>query len=217
MSQQVKSNAKNKLKSWYSSRYQIVVVQRNILLVFTIIAMVAVGVAVIFVKQLTSSKSLDPYVIEIEEKTGVATIVDQKTIQQFSSDEAIRKYFINEFIQAASGYDPKTYKKDVEKVRLFSSPAVYNDFRNRINARDLGVDSQIAVRIKSLQFLDGSTAQIRLLLQINLAGANPTTKDQIITMNFYFTNLNLTLEEMLINPLGFQVTSYKITDENFNY
>ena len=69
MSQQVKSNAKNKLKSWYSSRYQIVVVQRNILLVFTIIAMVAVGVAVIFVKQLTSSKSLDPYVIEIEEKT----------------------------------------------------------------------------------------------------------------------------------------------------
>ena len=179
--------------------------------------MVAVGVAVIFVKQLTSSKSLDPYVIEIEEKTGVATIVDQKTIQQFSSDEAIRKYFINQFIQAASGYDPKTYKKDVEKVRLFSSPAVYNDFRNRINARDLGVDSQIAVRIKSLQFLDGSTAQIRLLLQINLAGANPTTKDQIITMNFYFTNLNLTLEEMLINPLGFQVTSYKITDENFNY
>jgi type IV secretion system protein VirB8 len=217
MSQQVNSNAKNKLKSWYSSRYQIVVVQRNILLVFTIIAMVAVGVAVIFVKQLTSSKSLDPYVIEIEEKTGVATIVDQKTIQQFSSDEAIRKYFINQFIQAASGYDPKTYKKDVEKVRLFSSPAVYNDFRNRINARDLGVDSQIAVRIKSLQFLDGSTAQIRLLLQINLAGANPTTKDQIITMNFYFTNLNLTLEEMLINPLGFQVTSYKITDENFNY
>jgi type IV secretion system protein VirB8 len=217
MSQQVKSNAKNKLKSWYSSRYQIVVVQRNILLVFTMIAMLAVGVAVIFVKQLTSSKSLDPYVIEIEEKTGVATIVDQKTVQQFSSDEAIRKYFINQFIQAASGYDPKTYKKDVEKVRLFSSPAVYNDFRNRINARDLGVDSQIAVRIKSLQFLDGSTAQIRLLLQINLAGANPTTKDQIITMNFYFTNLNLTLEEMLINPLGFQVTSYKITDENFNY
>ncbi len=217
MSQQISSGAKNKLKNWYSSRHQIVVVQRNILLIFTIIAMIAVGVAVIFVKEITSSKSLDPYVIEIEEKTGVATIVDQKTIQQFSSDEAIRKYFINQFIQAASGYDPKTYKKDVEKVRLFSSPAVYNDFRNRINARDLGVDSQIEIRIKSLQFLDGNTAQIRLLRQVNIANADPATKDELITMNFYFTNLNLTLEERLINPLGFQVTNYKITEENFNY
>lgn len=217
MSGQTKSNVKHKAKNWYSNRYQTVVIQRNILLVFTVIAMLAVTVAVVFVKQLTASKSLEPYVIEVEQKTGVATIVDQKTIEQFSADESIRKYFINQFIQAASGYDPKTYKKDIDIVRLFSSPAVYNDFRNRINPRDLGVDSQIEVRIKSMQFIDGNTVQIRILSQINLANANPTTKDQMITMNFYFTNLNLTLEERLINPLGFQVTNYKIVDENFNY
>jgi type IV secretion system protein VirB8 len=217
--QKIKSiTDKTKLKSWYSNRYQIVVVQRNILLVFTIIAMLGVVVAVIFVKNIMSSKSLDPYVIEVEENTGIATVVTQMTTEQFTGNEVMRRYFINEFVHAASGYDPKTYKNDAEKVRLSSTPGVYADFRNRINARELGVDSAIEVRIKSIQYIDNNTAQIRILRQINLADANPTTKDEIITMNFYFnTNLNLTLEERLINPLGFQVSNYKITDEIFNY
>lgn len=207
---------KLKIKSWYSNRYQIVVVQRNILLLFTLISMLSVAVAVIFVKNIMSSKSLEPYVIEVESKTGIATIVNQMTAQNFTGDQVIRRYFINQFIQAASGYDPKTYKLDVDKVRLFSTPDVYNDFRRRINARDLGVDSKIEVRIKSVQYIDGNTAQIRTLRLITAADKT-TTKDEVITMNFFFTDLNLSMEERLINPLGFQVSKYAIADEVFSY
>ncbi len=137
MSETEKASKKNKLKvkSWYSNRYQIVVVQRNILLLFTLISMLSVAVAVIFVKNIMASKSLEPYVIEVESKTGIATIVNQLTAQNFTGDQIIRRYFLNQFVQAASGYEPKTYKMDVDKVRLFSTPDVYNDFRNRINAR----------------------------------------------------------------------------------
>ena len=60
--------SKLKIKSWYSNRYQIVVVQRNILLLFTIVSMLSVAVSVIFVKNIMSSKSLEPYVIEVEKK-----------------------------------------------------------------------------------------------------------------------------------------------------
>lgn len=209
---------KSKIKSWYSNRYQIVVVQRNILLLFTLISMFSVAVAVIFVKNVMSSKSLEPYVIEVEQKTGVATVVNQLTAQNFTGDQMVRKYFINEFIHAASGYDPKTYKQDLEKVRLFSVPAVYSDFRNRINARELGANSSIEVRIKSVQFIDSNTAQIRIFRQINSDGSDPKTKDEIITMNFYFApDMNLTMEERLINPLGFQVGRYLIAEEVFTY
>ncbi|MDX2083133.1 MAG: type IV secretion system protein [Rickettsiales bacterium] len=213
-----KANKKNKLKvkSWYSNRYQIVVVQRNILLLFTLISMLSVAVAVIFVKNIMSSKSLEPYVIEVESKTGVATVVNQLTAQNLTGDQAVRRYFINEFIRAASGYDPRTYKNDVEKVRLFSSPNVYGEFRNRINARELGTDSKIDVRIKSIQFADANTAQIRLLTSTTISDKT-TAKDQVITMNFFFADLNLTMEERLINPLGFQVSKYAIADEVFSY
>lgn len=211
-----KSSNKSKIKSWYSNRYQIVIVQRNILLLFTLVSMLSVAVAVLFVKNIMSSKSLEPYVIEVESKTGIATIVNQLTAQNFTGDQVIRRYFINQFIQAASGYDPKTYKQDVDKIRLFSTPDVYNEFRARINARELGVDSKIEVRIKSVQFTDANTAQIRTLRLIS-NNDKTSTKDEIITMNFFFTDLNLTMEERLINPLGFQVSKYAIADEVFSY
>ncbi len=209
---------KLKIKSWYSNRYQIVVVQRNILLLFTLLSMFAVAISVIFVKNIMSSKSLEPYVIEVEEKSGIATIVNQLTAQNFTGDQMIRKYFINQFIHAASGYEPRTYKQDVEKVRLFSVPAVYSDFRNRINARELGPSSNIDVRIKSVQFVDSNTAQIRITRQIAVKDLDVKIKDEVITMGFYFSpEMNLTMEERLINPLGFQVNRYLIAEEVFTY
>ena len=220
MSETEKQTKKSKLKikSWYSNRYQIVVVQRNILLLFTVISMFSVAVAVIFVKNVMSSKSLEPYVIEVESKSGIATVVDQLTSQNFTGDQVIRKYFINQFIHAASGYEPKTYKQDVDKVRLFSIPGIYGEFRNRINARELGTESQIDVRIKSIQFTDSNNAQIRIVKQTNLQGVDPVTVDQVISMGFYFSpNMQLSMEERLINPLGFQVNKYMIADEVFNY
>ncbi len=206
-----------KIKSWYSNRYQMVVVQRNILLLFTLVSMFAVAIAVVFVKNVMSSKSLEPYVIEVEQKTGVPTIVEQMTVNHFTGDQIIRKYFINQFVRSASAYDPKTYKTDAEKIRLFSTPAIYTDFRNRVNAKELGPNSSIEVRIKSVQFPEANTAQIRLVRQVNREGYDPLMKDEIITMNFYFANLDLNLEERLINPLGFQVNKYLIAEEIFNY
>lgn len=208
---------KTKIKSWYSNRYQIVVVQRNILLLFTLVSMFSVAVAVIFVKNVTSSKSLEPYVIEVEQKTGIATVVDQLTSQTFTGDQMIRKYFINEFVHAANGYDPKTYRKDVEKVRLLSSAAIYSDFRNRINPRSLGTDVEIDVRIKSIQFIDSNTVQIRITeVSTSANDSKSQTKDKVITMGFYFApQINLSMEERLINPLGFQVNKYLIADELF--
>ena len=221
MSEIEKQNKKTKLrvKKWYSNRYQIIVVQRNILLLFTLVSMFSVAIAVIFVKNVMSSKSLEPYVIEVEQKTGIATIVDQLTSQTFTGDQMIRKYFINEFVHAASGYDPKTYKMNVEKVRLFSVPSVYSEFRNRINARQLGTGSQIDVRIKSVQFTDANTAQIRITDQLSSdTDYKPQTKEKVITMGFYFSpQMNLTMEERLINPLGFQVNNYLIAEEVFTY
>ena len=212
-----KKSQKFKIKSWYSNRYQIVVVQRNILLMLATLLTVAMTASIIFVKFVVSSKSLEPYIIEIEEKTGVPTIVNQLTSQTLTADESVKKYFINQFIQAAAAYDPKTYKSDAEKVRLLSTQNIYTDFRTRINARDLGVDSKIELRIKSVKFLDPSTVQIRVLRNTTTKERGLVTKDEVITMSFYFANLTLTAEERLINPLGFQVTSLSITEEIFEY
>lgn len=210
--------AKLKVKSWYSNRYQIVVVQRNILLLFTLVSMFSVAVAVIFVKNVMSSKSLEPYVIEVEEKSGVATVVDQLTSKDFTGSEVMRRYFINQFIHAASGYDPKIYGQEKNKVRLLSSSRVYADFRKRIRPRKLGVDAKIQVRIKSVQFTNSNTAQVRIVQQFSSKSAKSSIKNQIITIKFsYAPAMKLSMEDRLINPIGFQVSKYLIADEIFEY
>lgn len=211
-------NQKFKLKSWYSNRYQIVVVQRNILFFFSVFSVISMVVTIIFVKYVISSKSLDPYVIEVEDKTGIPTVVDQMTVRTFTGDEAIKKYFLNQFVISAIGYDPRTYKQDVEKVRLYAAPAIYIGYRKSIDPKELGSDSRIDVRIKSMQFPDPGTAQIRILRTIDKKGEPLVTKNEVLTINFYFTtNMQLTIEERLINPLGFQVTNYLLSEEIFNY
>lgn len=210
-------SAKPKIKNWYSNRYQIVIIQRNILLFFTMISMISVAIAVLFVKSIVSSKSLEPYIIQVEEKTGMATVVKQMTGENFTNSEVIRRYFINSFVQAASGYDPATYKIDVNKVRLFATPSVYSDFRRRINARELGNESSIEVRIKSIQFSDNNNVMIRTFRKSSNRSGQNQEKDEVIQMTFNFADMDLTMEERMVNPLGFQVSKYTISEEAFKY
>ncbi|MFM7621069.1 MAG: virB8 family protein [Alphaproteobacteria bacterium] len=216
MSENKKSTLK--IKSWYSNRYQIVVVQRNILLIFTLVSMFSVAISIIFVKTVMSSKSLEPYVIELEEKSGIATVVDQVSAGYLTGDQAVRRFFINKYIHLASGYDPKTYIQDSDEVRLFSVPGIYAEYRSRINPRELGATAKVSVRIKSILFQAQGVAQVRVVRQIDIPEVSSKTVDEVITLGFYFApNIQLSTEERLINPLGFQVNQYSVAEEVFSY
>ncbi len=208
---------KIKIKSWYSNRYQIVAVQRNVLLLLTATSIIMVAIAVFFVKNFMSSKSLEPYVIEINEKTGTAVVVQQITSQTFTANEVMKRYFINKYVQSALTYNPRNYKENSEEVRLFSTSQIFNEYRNRINPYSLGSESQIELKIRSLLFKDNMNVEIRTTREINIVGQKSTTKNEIIYMTFYFApELNLSIEERLINPLGFQVSKFEVAEEIIN-
>ncbi len=207
---------KEKKKSWYYSRYQSVVVQRNILLMFALLSMIAVTVSVVFVRTVTASKSLDPYVIEIEEKTGVPVVVEQLSKQYLTGNQMIIRYFLNQYIHASSGYDARLYRQSIDGVRLLSTPGVYVDFRRRIRPKDLGNGASIKVRIKSIQFPGPNTAQVRLLKVVSGDNSDRTI-NELINIEFRFAELALSAEERMINPLGFQVGRYLITEEIYEY
>lgn len=208
-----KSNKKIKVKSWYTNRYQIVVVQRNVLFMVAIICIITVAVSVLFVKNFMSSKSLEPYVIEIDDKTGMASVVEQISSKTYTANDMVRRYFINKYIQSSLGYNPQTYREDSESIRLFSSSQIYGAYRTRINPFALGADSKIDVKVTSMIFKENSTVEIRITKNLNISGQGTTTKNEIIIMNFAFVpELGLSMEERLINPLGFQVTKFDIGD-----
>ncbi len=214
-----KKQKKFRVKSWYANRYQFVVVQRNILLIFALFSTIAVSFGMIFLNHVVSSKSLEPYVIEVEEKTGIPTVVDQLTVEEFTGNELMKKYFINQFVHASTGYNAKTYPQDAEKVRVFSNPSVFGSFRSRIKPRDLGTNTKMVIKIKSIQLPNETTAQIRILKQTYVGISNDLTEsNELVTLNFFFDpDINLNIQERLLNPLGFQVKNYSLVEEIISY
>lgn len=214
----VSQRLKFKQKSWYANRYQLILVQRNILLLFALFSMVTVSSGMIFLNHVVSSKSLEPYVIEIEEKTGIPTVVDQVSVEELTGNELMKKYFINKFLHASTGYNPRTYPGDADMVRALSSPGVYSSFRSRIKPRSLGTSSKITVAIKSIQFPNENTVLIRILKSTRREGGTSSAVNEILTLGFYFnTSIKLSKKDRLLNPLGFQVRSYNVTEEMIDY
>lgn len=208
-------------KNWYSDRYQTVIVQRNFLLLICLISVVGIMVSVLTVIQVTSSKKVEPFVIEIEEKTGITNVIRPLLKEKFAYDEALRRYFVMKYMNARETYDSGSYQNNYYKVvKMLSNSLVYSQFKREISTSKpdsplkLGALVTITIKIKSMTLLknsqdkDSFTMQIRFVKEKNTK--NGTAKTHLVsTLTFVYDDLLLTTEQRDINPLGFRVTTYR--------
>ena len=209
-----------KLRSWYSDRYQTIVVQRNILFIFSAIMVLSMSFSIILLKYVVASKSLEPYVIEVEDKTGIATVVDQNTLKEFTAKDTVKKYFIHKFIQAAISYDHRSYKRNKESIRLMSTKNVHTQISRDITKQynENGYNAVVIVRIKTIAFPDPNSSLVRVKVSKKIKNGSLTDKNYLISITFQFSSeIKFKESERLVNPLGFQVQSYLATEEIFDY
>lgn len=222
----------SQVQTWFEDRYQTVLVQRNILLLFLVFALVSVLFAIVSVTQIATSKTLEPFIIEIEDKTGITTMVRPYDREYFSSNDALRRYFLMKYLTAREAYNAFDYHYNYYTiVRLLSSGEVYSAFRRSISADNpnspisYGDKIQRSLKIKSITFLPppprtgkenaqyrpSITAQIRYI--VVETGQRGGEKHRIATINFDFYDLKMTQDERYINPLGFQVIGFRVDEE----
>lgn len=210
-------------KNWYSDRYQYVAVQRNILAVISLLSLGGVLGSIAIIGYLTPLKSVEPFVIQVEEKTGITQVVNPLTASEISANEALKSYFVLNYIKARENYDIEYLQRNYELVRLMSSPEEWGTFFMSMQANNpespinkYGRHTIRTIKVKSISYLDPNTAQVRLLITED--GKNRGTKQlhMISLIRFEFANLELTIEERYTNPLGFRVISYRIDEEIIN-
>ena len=102
--------------NWNSSRYSTVVAQRNTLLLFTLILLVAISVSILAIFKISTSSTIEPFVIEIDKKSGIVQLVDPVTVKQYSANETLSDYFISEYIKAREVFDPYNYNYSLSKT-----------------------------------------------------------------------------------------------------
>lgn len=204
-------------RNWYSDRYETILVQRNLLLVLACAMLATILISVFMVGQVTLSKSIEPFVIEVEQRSGITNVVNPLSRQDLLTNEALKSYFLMKYLRAREAYSIVDYEYNYSTVvRLFSTREVYQAFKRAISEDPrsavtlYGNQVQTILKVRSIQFLDGGkTAQIRF----TIVESRGPKYDKIATIAFDFVQMEMTTEERYVNPLGFQVTGYRVDDE----
>ena len=190
-----------------------------------IIAFVSIFVAmisIIAVVLLAPLKTIEPYVIRVDNTTGmvdILTILDEKEI---SSNEALDKYFISQYVKAREGYYYELLNQDYLLTQLMSSEKVANEYRawyEGENARDQILKNSNEVNVQILSVVLGNsngvkTSTIRTLITTkNLSSGAITQETKVITLSYEYILAKASEENRILNPLGFKVLTYRIDSE----
>lgn len=212
-------------KNWYKDRYEAVVTQRNFLGIIAISSLFLALVAGVIILLILPTKSVMPFLIQVDEKSGYTTIIDQNSRDRVSADESLRRYFVIKFIKARESYDSNDLDVNNNIVRLLADRPIYRQYWSSVADQSnkeslyvtMGALSSRQVEIKSVQFLDSNRAQVRLTVKDVRKDlvAPPKETHYIALVTFRFTNLSLTLDDMAVNPLSFQVTEYRIDQDSY--
>lgn len=218
---------KSSFGSWYKDNYNSVILQRNIFFGLFVIALIGVIIAFTVFFAVNKMQKLEPFIVEIEKKTGIVSVVDQSSMRNFSSNDAINNYFIVKFLRLWEIFDNENYKYNYyTELRLFSAPDVFNQFlafirlSNPISPINLYQSNPITagdIRIRSIQYIDEGAAQVRFTTQIKTRQSERygeiEEKSYIATIKFAYNDLKINENERYINPLGFQIMTYNKTEE----
>ena len=180
------------------------------------------GLSVGAVAGLTPLKETRPYVVKVDNNTGLTEIVTVMKNKEQTYGEIIDKHWLSQYIQYRESYDWVTIQDSYDATMLFSSPEIQAAFAKIYNDNPqtphkiLKNQYKVVAKVKAITFI-GNTAQIRFEKRMipvvgDLSKEFPT-ENMIATVGYEYANQPMSEEARRINPLGFQVTSYRVDPE----
>jgi len=178
--------------------------------------------AVIAIMGLTPLKQVVPVVIRVDNATGITEVVEQLTNAKTNYQEAINRYFLQQYVRYREGFNRATAAHNYTAVGLMSvrneqtSYAEWFTPRNPtspLNTHGEGHRTEISIR--STSFLNAETALVRFIREQHQPGmARPILSYWAATITFTYQNPPTSQTDREINPLGFQVTGYRVDPES---
>jgi len=174
-----------------------------------------------------------PYVVMADAYTGTSSIarLDQNFLDnRISSSEALNRSNIAHFVLARESYDVAMMNlRDWTTVLTMSAPQVAAGYTQLYSANNdaspykvYGRNTAIRVKLLSTQLIGGgpngavkgATVRFQRSLYDKLTGVTRPMDSKIATLEFtYKPNLKMDEKYRIENPLGFQVTSYRVDND----
>ncbi|WP_332066277.1 virB8 family protein [Bartonella sp. CB189] len=171
------------------------------------------------VSALVPLKTIEPFVIRVDNSTGIVDTVSALKDAPQNYDEAITRYFASQYVRAREGFQVSEAKNNFRIVSLLSSPAEQTRFAkwysgaNPESPQNIYQDMTVTVTIKSISFLSQDLIQVRYYKTVRDFSGKESIFHEVSILNFSYINARISAEDRLINPLGFQVSEYRSDPE----
>ncbi len=187
-----------------------------------IVAFLALGVAlasILCLILILPLKTFEPYVVTVDQSSGYTEITRALKKGAMTEQAAITESNLVRYVVLRETYNPHITHENYNNVALLSDQKALQEYEELWNENNPENPSRIAgargttdVKIKSVSFLNDETAQVRFATQTRKENRLYESHWNAI-VTFRYTQKPMKMLERFQNPLGFQVISYRKSQE----
>lgn len=173
-----------------------------------------------------------PFLVMADAYTGTSTVASLTAspgLQRITASQAINRSNVAHYVLARESYDIALMRlQDWATVLTMSAPGVATSYRSQFSStnpdnpqKQYGNDQAVRVKILSIVLLGpegktptGATVRFQRSLFNKMDGSSRPLDNKIATMTFtYKPDLKMAEQYRIENPLGFQVTDYRVDND----
>jgi type IV secretory pathway component VirB8 len=166
-------------------------------------------------------KESTPYVVRVDNTTGVPDIVTALHDKKIGYDDVMDKYWVATYVRARETYDWYTLQKDYNTVGLLSHSNVGAEYA-KLFTGDKAIDKTFGNNVRALVDIISvvpngkGVATVRFIKHTKRVDEEGEGEQHtwVATVSYEYENPSLMKEsKRLVNPFGFQVLSYRVDPE----
>ncbi|MBA8840616.1 virB8 family protein [Ochrobactrum sp. RH2CCR150] len=179
-------------------------------------------VSVVAIAGLTPLKTVEPFVVRVDNSTGIVDVVSALTSTAGTYDEAVTKYFAARYVRAREGYVWSEGEENFRTVALLSTQSEQTRFAASYRGSNpdspqniYGRGATARINIVSISLINKTVASVRYMRTVT-RGDEVRTTHWVATLTFAYANAPMSSTDRLVNPLGFAVSEYRADPEAIN-
>lgn len=179
------------------------------------------GLEAIALAALAPLKTVVPYTLLVDRQTGFVQALKGLEPEKISADAALTQSQLAQYVVAREDFDAATLGAQYRKVALWSAQDARRDYL-RIMAsanpenpfRRYPRGAVLATRVKSVSPVGPGAAMVRFETERRDDGQAANEPQAFVAMiRFRHSGAPMSLDDRLLNPLGFQVIDYRRAQE----
>jgi len=161
-------------------------------------------------------KDVVPYTILVDRQTGYVEVMRGLETGNLNQDEALVHSMLAQYVLERETFDAADFKTRYERVALWSQSIARDDYvaaykpglpGSILDAMRAGI--VVTATVKHVAIIDRQQARVRFSLTRRDPSGSVETSEWSALIGYRFTGAPMRMEDRLINPLGFQVLSYR--------